>query len=108
MVGDIFCYDCSGADEGVLADSVAADDRAVGAERCSLFDEGGAHLIHFADFCTGIVDVGKDHGWAAEDAVFQCDAFIDGDVVLDFAFVADDGVGTDDDVLADVAVFADF
>ncbi len=108
MVGDIFRHDGAGADEGVTADGVATDDGAVGAERCTSFDKGGADLVHLADFRPWIIDVGKDHGRTAEDAVFQSDAFIDGDVVLDFAFIADGRVGADDDVLADIAVFADF
>ena len=108
VIGDVFCDDCTGTDEGVLADGVATDDGAVGAERCAFFYEGGADLVHLADFRAWIVDVGKDHRGATEDAVFQCDTFIDGDVVLDFAFAADDGIGANDDILPDVAVFADF
>ena len=108
MVGDIFRHDGAGADEGVTADGVATDDGAVGAERCTSFDKGGADLVHLADFRTGVVDVGEYHRRAAKNAVFQSDTFIDADVVLDLAFVADDYVGTNDDILADVAVVADF
>jgi len=108
VVGDVFRHNGAGADEGVAADCVATDDGAVGAERRAFLDEGGAHLIHLSDFGAGVVDVGEDHRGAAEDAVFKGDALIDGYVVLDFAFVADDGVGSDDDILPDVAVFADF
>lgn len=108
MSWDVFRHDGTGADEGILANSVATDDCAVGAECCALFDEGGTHLVHLANFRPGVVDIGKDHRRAAEDTVFQSDAFIDGYVVLDFAFVADDGVGADDNVLAYVAVFPDF
>ena len=108
MVGNVFRDDCAGADEGVTADGVAADDGAVGAQSCASFDKGGANLIHFADFRAWVVDVGEDHGGAAKNTVFQCDTFIDADVILYFAFIADDGVGANDDVLADVAVFTDF
>ncbi len=107
MVGDIFCDDCSCADEGVLADGMAADDGAVGTKCCAFFDEGGADLVHFADFRSRVIDVCKDHRGTAENAVLQGDAFIDTDVVLYFAFVTDDCVGADDNILADVAVFAD-
>jgi len=92
MVGDIFRHDGTGADEGVLADGVTADDGAVGAKGCAFLNEGGSCLIHFPDFCSGVVDVGKNHRGATEYAVFEGDAFIDGDVVLNFAFVADDCV----------------
>jgi hypothetical protein len=96
-----------GADEGVAADGMAADDGAVGPQGGAFLDEGGADLVHLPDFRPGVVDIGEYHRGAAEDAVFQGDAFIDADVVLDLALVADSGVGADDDVLADVAGFAD-
>ena len=108
MVGYIFRNYSASADEGVTADGMAADDGAVGAKRCALFDEGGAHLVHFADFSPRVVYVGEYHRRAAENAVFKCNTFINADVVLDFAFIADDGVGADNDVLANVAVFAYF
>jgi len=92
VVGDVLRHHGAGADEGVLADGMAADDGTVGAKCCAFFDEGGADLVHLADFGPGVEDVGEDHRGAAKDAVFQGDAFIDGDVVLDFAFVADDCV----------------
>ncbi len=92
MVGDTFRHDDAGADEGVLADGVTADDGTVGAQGGTLLDKRGVNLIHRADFRPGIVNVGKDHGRAAEYAVFEGDAFRDGDIVLDFAFVADDCV----------------
>ena len=107
MIGDVLGHYGAGTDEGVLADGVAADDSAVGAEGCALFHEGGADLIHFPDFGAGVVDICEDHRGAAEDAVFEGDAFIDRDVVLNFALFADCGVGADDDILADVAVLAD-
>ena len=107
MVGDIFCHHGAGADEGISADGVAADDGAVGPQGGAFLDEGGADLVHLGDFRPWIVDVGEDHGRAAEDAIFQGDAFIDADIVLNLALVADGDVGTDDDILADVAVLAD-
>jgi len=86
---------------------VTADDCAVGAKGCSLFYQCWSHLVHLADFCPGVVDVGKNHRGSAKYAVLQGDAFINADVVLDFAFVAYFGIGADDDVLSDVAVFTD-
>jgi len=108
MVRDVLCHDGAGADKGIAADGVATDDGAVGTQGGALPDKGGADLVHLADFGAGVVDIGENHGGAAEDAVFKGDAFIDADVVLDLAFGADGGVGADDDVLADVAGFADF
>lgn len=62
----------------------------------------------FRHDCPGADEGVTADGVATKNAVFQCHAFIDADVVLYFAFAADDGVGADDHVLADVAVFADF
>ena len=70
MIRNVFCYNGTRADEGVTADGVATDDGAVGAERSAALDERGADLIHFADFRSGVVDVGENHGRTAEDAVF--------------------------------------
>jgi len=74
---------------------MATDDGTVSSQGGTFFYKGRAHLIHLANFCAGVEDVREDHRGAAEDAIFQGDAFIDGDVVLDFAFVADDCVGAD-------------
>ena len=108
MVGDILCDYRTGADKGIAADGVAADDGAVGPQGGAFLDEGGADLVHLGDFRPWVEDIREDHRGAAEDAVFQGDAFIDADVVLDLAFVADGDVRADDDILANVAVFADF
>jgi len=108
MVGDIFGHDGAGADEGVLTDGIAADNGAIGTECRALLNKCWPYLIHFTDFRPWIIDVGKDHGGSAKNAVFQRYAFIDADIVLNFALVADFGVGTDNNVLADVAVVADF
>lgn len=107
VVGNVFGDHSACADEGVTPDGVAADDCAVGAKGCSFFYQCWSHLIHFADFRSWVDDVGKNHRWAAEDTIFEDDTFINADVVLDFAFVAYFGIGADDDVLADVAVFTD-
>ena len=108
VVRDILCDYRPGADEGIAADGMAADNGAVGSQGSALLDEGRTNLVHLGDFRPGVVDVGENHRGAAEDAVFEGDAFIDADVILDFAFVADGHIGADDNVLADVAVFTDF
>ena len=108
MVGDIFGHNRARTDKGITAYRMATDNGAVGAECCAFLDKCGADLVHFTDFRPWVIDVGKNHGWTAEDAVFKGDAFVHGNVVLDLAFIADDSVRTDDDILADVAVFANF
>ena len=107
MFRNILCDHGAGADEGTAADDVATDDGAVGPQGGAFLHVGGADLVHLSDFSTRVEDVGENHRGAAEDAIFQGDAFIDADVVLELALVAYDGIGADDDVLADVAILAD-
>jgi len=64
-------------------------------------------LIHLPNFCTGINNIGKNHGWAAENAILQCYALINRNIVLDFTVVAYSNIWSDDHILADVALFAD-
>ena len=70
--------------------------------------QGGTNLVHFADFGPWVVDVGKNHTWSTEDAIFEIYTVEDGDVVLDLALVTYSYVWADDRVLADVAVGTDF
>ena len=108
VVGNILRNHRTGADKGVAADGDLTDNGAVGTQGGAFLDEGGADLVHLGNLSPGVVDVGEDHGRAAEDAVFQGHAFVDAHVVLDLALVADGDVGSDGDVLADVAVLTDF
>lgn len=72
------------------------------------FNNSGTYLINLADFRPWIIDIGKDHRWSAENAVFRCNAFINIDVVLYFAFVAYIGIRINDDIMAAVTVSTDF
>ena len=107
MVGDILCDHRPGTDEGILADRVSADDRAVGPQGGTFLHVGRSYLVHFRDLRPRVVDVRENHRRTAENAVLDGDAFINADIVLDLAFAADGHIGTDNDVLADVAVLAD-
>lgn len=107
MVGDIFGYDCTGTYKGVSSDGDAADDGAVCAQGSAFFNPDRPGLIHFAHPCTRVINIGEDHWGAAEYVVFQGYVFIDRYIVLDFALIAYLDFRSNDDVLADVAVFAD-
>lgn len=108
MVGHVFCHHRPCTDEGVTADGISADDRTVGPQGRAFLDKGGADLVHLGDFRPGIEYVGEDHGGAAEDAIFEGDTFVNAHVILDLASIADGDIGTNDDVLANIAVLADF
>ena len=72
----------------------------------AVFHPGRADLVHLPDFGPWVVDVGKDHGRSAENTVFQGNAFVNGDIVLNFTPFADGDIRADDHVLPDIAVFA--
>jgi hypothetical protein len=108
MIGNIFGYDGACADKCILSNSMAADDGAVGSQSGSFLYQGGTNLIHFGNFGPGIVDICEDHGGPAENAIFQSDPLVNGDIVLYLAPVADRHIGPDDNILSDVAVLTDF
>lgn len=108
VVGDILCDHGASTYEGVFTYGVAADDGAVGPQSGALLDEGGANLIHLGDFRPWVIYVGEDHRRSAENAVFECDAFIYADVVLNLALIANDDIRANNNILADVAVFSYF
>ena len=108
MIRNVFRYHSIGSDEGVSSQCYAANDGGVGADGCPFFYKCWARLIHFSDFGPGIIDVCKDHGWAAENSVFECNAFVYAYIILNFAVVAYSDIRADYHVLADIAVFANF
>lgn len=97
----------SGPDEGVLANGHPAKDRAVRPERGPPTHQGLPELLHPANLAPGVVHVREHDGGAAEDVVFEGDAFIDGHVVLDLDRVADGDVPCYEDILPDPAVSSD-
>ena len=101
------CDDGAGTHECILSDRDAADDRAVRTQGRSAPDQSRPQLVHPADLAARIVNIGKNHRRAAEDVVFEGDAFIDRYVILDFHTVADTDIRADDHVLADAAVSSD-
>ena len=54
-----------------------------------------------------VKDIRKDHARSAEDIVLKGDAFVYGNIVLDFAGISYDCILTDDDILSDIAISAD-
>ena len=105
MVQNIVGDHSACADKAVFPYGGATDDGAVGAEGDAVFNQGGTYLIHLPNFGPGIVDIGKHHGRAAKNTVFQGDAFVNGDIVLDLTPFADGHIRTDHHVLADIAFF---
>src|SRR5262245_49384115 len=107
MVGGVCRDDRSGTDEGVAADRMSADDRAVGAEGRAASDQRPLKFVLAHDMTAGVDQVGEDHRRAPKHVVFQDHAGVDGDVVLNLDVVADDHIRRDHDVLSDVAPRAD-
>src|SRR5204862_6210092 len=76
-------------------------------DRSAALDQCRAELVLALDAGPRIVDVGEYRGGAAEHPIFEGDALVNRDIVLDFAAVADRHVGTGHDILAQRAIPAD-
>ena len=102
----VFRYHRSGANEGVGADVVAADDGSVGPNAGAASHVGAGVLAAAVDRAAWIRHVGEYAAGTEEDVVVARDAFIDAHVVLYLDVCAQNDAGGDHDVLADVAAFA--
>src|SRR5262245_17941140 len=95
------------ANQGMVTDTMAADDGAVGAQRRAPLHVSG-HVLSLADdVASGCLDVGKYRGGAAKNIVFERAAIVDTDVVLNFDVMAQANRTGDEGILADVAILAD-
>ncbi len=107
--GDVLGNYGAGADECMFANGIAADNRCIGTNACTTLDtcwqvvfaiiarKGGARRG----------DVRKHHRRTAKNIVFQRDALIHRDIVLNLHVVADLNAGANYDILTDPATFAD-
>ena len=105
--GDIPIHDGSGANERVLTDRDAANDRAIGAQSSAATNERLSVLVLANDGRARIVDIGKHHARTAENIVLQTYRIVDRYVVLDLDVVSDDDVVADENALAKRAIGAD-
>ena len=97
-----------GGDKGEHAYRHATDDGAIRAKRRAFPDTGIAVFGLALDEGTRVVDIGKDHRRAAENALFQNYVVIDGHIVLYLAVVADFCVVPDEAILPQRDIPADF
>ena len=104
----VFRHNRSGANEGVGADVMAANDGGVGPDAGAPPHVGAGVLAAAVDRAARIGHVGEHAAGTEEDVVIAGDAFIDAHVVLDLDVCAQDDAGGDHDVLADVAAFAQY
>jgi len=109
IIRHISGYHGAGTDERVFADRMPADNGGIGADGGAFPDQGFVIILRAAlrILTAGINDIGKDHRRPTENIILKCNAFIHGDVVLNFDEVADDDVVADVDVLPDGAFLAD-
>ena len=82
-------HDRSGRDKSVTADGVAADDGRVRTDGGAALDQSGAELALARNRRARIDDIGEHATRATEDVILQRHAFIETDVVLNLAVVAD-------------------
>lgn len=108
VVRNILCHHGTSADKRITANCMAAYDGAIGAKGRTFFNHCRANLIHLPNFRPWIIDVCENHGRATENAIFQRYTLIDAYIVLYLALVADRNIGTNYNVLADIAARTDF
>jgi hypothetical protein len=84
-----------------LPDHVSADDRGVGPDGCASPNPRWLELLFAADESARIDDVREHTTRATKYVIFEDDAFVNADVVLNLATIADRHVGADHYVLAE-------
>jgi hypothetical protein len=103
---DILCYHGSGSHKAVFSKGYATNNGSVGPDGGAPFDPCGSKLVFSSDKASGVENVGKNARGAAENVVLKRNAFIETDVVLDFASVADDDIRLHHDILAYNTIFS--
>ena len=99
--------DRSGTYKGIPAYGNAADNGGIGPDGRPFFHQRLLIFVFPGNLTARVVDIGKNHTGTAEHVILQGHAFIDRDIILDLAAMADLGVRTDNDILADIAGCAD-
>lgn len=103
--GYVFGDHRAGANKGVGADVVAADDSGVGANAGSLTYVRAQIAVAAVHGTAWVNDVGKHHGGAQEDVVGANNTRVDTHVVLNLHVVAEHDIWANDHVLANIAGF---
>ena len=107
MIGNIFRNYSACTNKAVLSQGCAANDGGVGANSSPLFYQNRPELIHLADFCPWIVNIGKDHTRAAKDSILKRNAFINTHIVLNLTVISDTHFRPNDYILTDIAMLTD-
>src|SRR4029434_2256294 len=107
IVGHIAAHHCARADECVTANARAANDCAIGAERCAAPHNRPQILAVPIDLGSRVNDISENAGRSAEDVVFQLDSGVNRNVILNLAVIANHHVVGDIYVLAQNAALAE-
>lgn len=102
-------HDRACSDQGELADRVAANDCRIGADAGTPLHKRRQIVFAPISWKGGpwCMDVGKDDGRTAENIVFQCHPFINGNIVLHLDIAADRYPRSNHDILTDATALAD-
>lgn len=106
IIRHIAVDDSSGSDEGIAPNGDATDNGGIGANGGTPFNQSFLIFVTTVNLTAGIDDIGEDAGGTQETVVFDDDAGVDGDIVLDLDVVTEDDTRGDDHILAEAAVFA--
>jgi len=101
------CDDRACGNQRMRSDSIAAYDRAVGTNRCTVLDLGLAIFLFANDVGARIDHVCENRGWPHEYVIVQDHAVVEGYVVLDLAAVAHDRRLGHENILAEATADAD-
>lgn len=96
----------SSPDEGERSNVVSTDDGGIGTNGGSFSNTGGRVLAPAVDGASGVGDIGEHAGRPEEDILFTNHPSVETDVVLNLAVSTQSHIWTDDNVLANVAVFS--
>ncbi len=83
---------------------MAAENGGVGSQTCALAHESLAILVLTCDMTARVDDISKYYGGATENIIFQFNARINGNIILDLHVVSQTTLRGDNHVLPDVAV----
>src|SRR5262249_48877873 len=92
------------SDEAVHAEAAPTQDSGIRPDRAAALDHGLKKFILAINLGARVPNVGERAAWTAKHAVLQFDPFVDADIILDLAAVADVDIGPDHDILADDAI----
>jgi hypothetical protein len=103
---DVFGNYCPRTDKGKSPDIMSTDDGGIGTDRGPLANMGMEVLIATWDGRPWVEHIGENHAGSQEHVIVAGNTAVDRDIVLDLDVVAEYHTWAHDDILAQIATFA--